>query len=139
MPEISFSCKFWDTHIFTFFIKGLKSISGQVRIMIGKDKSKSLHISSNIMKDQQEEQIKQQNQMCLDGLLSRACDSWCRGCEFEPHIGCRAYLKVNNLRGVWVAQSVKHPTSRQALCWQPRAWGLLWILCLFLSQNINKH
>lgn len=43
-----FHCKFWYT--LTFFIKGFKTISGQVQIMIGSNKSKSLHISSKISK-----------------------------------------------------------------------------------------
>ena len=55
-------------------------------------------------------------------------------------------LKVGHLRGAWVAQSVKRPTSarsrsrgprvwapRRALGWWLRAWSLLPILCLLLS------
>lgn len=48
-------CKFWDRFLH-FFVKRFKSTFGQVRIIIGKNKSKSL--SSQISKDQQEEQIK---------------------------------------------------------------------------------
>ena len=30
----------------------------------------------------------------LAGSISRACDSKSWGCNFEPHIGCRDYLKI---------------------------------------------
>ena len=30
---------------------------------------------------------------CLPGSVGRACDSWSKGYELEPHFGDRLYLK----------------------------------------------
>ena len=68
-----------------------------------------------------------------------------RKAEHFPTHSVRPQFK-KTYRGIWLAPSVKHPTLAQswshglwvralcqALCWQLRAWSLLWILCFPLS------
>ena len=35
---------------------------------------------------------------CLTDSDSRACNSWSWGGQFEPHIGCRDFLKIKSLK-----------------------------------------
>lgn len=55
----------------------------------------------------------------LVGLVGGACDSWCPGCEFEPRLGHRDYLrwrveKKDTLKDMWP----------QICCRLSKAWGL---------------
>jgi len=75
------------------------------------------------------ESFKTELQGCLAGLVSRACDSWSRGCEFEPHLGCGDYLKKqkyckkkkNDLQNPEILGTI----VLFSIWFTPKCWGLL--------------